>query len=311
MNNQYKDKLISTTIIEMNRMNQNQTRLIMKTTKDKDGNIIKTTYPPQYQQNKLNHRHNFDDVLKRIFCKALEQKWTGMERKIATYMYDNHHREYNFNIEDLDITMECDDPTSYICFINNDKWNVSYYFRHLDWEQQKTAVLEHTTENLCYFTPHSIFIHLEGQTLGTYEKDESDFVDTDTKCPLCLEDYCEEREADKLHNCGHKYCVDCIENAIDYGTCSICRMTTDIENEPEPITMEMIEELCGNEETELLVNLLKDNGVFELFIKYCIQGDGVSHILGYDGGEEDNEGNILLCRMDSYEKKTPNPAYNF
>jgi hypothetical protein len=283
----------------------------MKYKQDENGNVIKTTYPPHYQQNKQNHKHKFDKVMENLRRMALTRKWTGTEGHIADFVYNYYYKQYNCNIEDITISMENDDPTAYVCWIDNDKWSVCYYFRYLDEREQVETFSDYITQNLSRFDPEMIYQWFLGHFVWSGEIEPSNFEDTDTKCPLCLEDYCEERVADKLHNCGHKYCGDCIESALEYGTCSICRMTTtqEIEIDDEKLTFDKVKELCRNDETEILVGMLKDSGNFIDFRNNYMDDNEISHILGFDNFEhyydDFSEGmNILMSRMDIFERKT-------
>lgn len=309
-----------TTIREMNTTNQTAYKkipVIIK--KNKDGEITKTLYPVYYNLLKETHQETYKNVMNKIFYKAFTKKFECNNDKlqIAKHIYDTYYNEYKFDIDDVKITQEIGmfgEPYTYMCEINNDRWNVSYYITIAKYgEQLKSMMTEYVRENIAYFTPHTIWIHLQDYKMPTQEREASNFEDTDTKCPICLEDYCEDKECDKLHNCGHKYCVDCIEQVIDYGSCSICRETTEIDEEAYPLTKEDIENYCEDGDCETLINLLEDAGEMENFISYCADSDGYTHILGYESGTDfttdDGTEYILMCRLDAYEKKTNNTPY--
>lgn len=125
-------------------------------------------------------------------------------------------------------------------------------------------------ELICEITPHLIWIHLDGHQIESESVQQSAFEDTDTKCPICLEDYSDETEIYKcpLHNCGHNYCEGCVEQVISYGTCGICRESTNTETETFPITKEDIESLCDDKDSETLIKMLKDFHMYNQFKQY-------------------------------------------
>jgi hypothetical protein len=314
MNNQYKDISLDNIKKEMTETYKKIPVIIKK---NKDGEITKTIYPVYYNIQKAKHLENYKNVINKIFYKALQKRFTDpVERYISTHIYDTYYTEYKFDINDLSITKEYGEENRWIVNIDNDRWSVSYYIEIQKYGNPlKARLAEYVEENICYFQPHFIWIHLEGKVIQNGYKEESTFEDTDTKCPICLEDYDEDKECEKLQNCGHKYCVDCIDQVIEYGSCSICRETTDTHfyNE-DPITKEDIENLCEDGDSETLIEWLKEFDEWENFLSYTASADGYTHTLGYESGTDieltDGE-YILMCRLDAYEKKTPiNPYYN-
>jgi hypothetical protein len=283
--------------------------------KDKDGIITKTIYPVYYNLQKEKHLENYRSTLSKIFYKALIKRFSDpFEKKVIEHIYDTYHNEYKFDIDEITIEKLNDNPI-YNVFIENDKWSVSYEVEiQLYGDPLRNRLQLYINENLCYFQSHSIWIHLEGKSFADEEKEASSFEDTDTKCPICLEDYDDEKEHTSLHNCGHKYCVDCVDQVIEYGSCGICRMTTDINEDPIPITKEDIENLCEDEDSETLVNWLKHHNEYNNFCNYVRDSDGYTHILGFESGTdiemENGDEYILMCRLDEYEKKTPINPYN-
>lgn len=284
--------------------------------KDKNGAVIKAIYPAWYLNRKTEHKTKLDNTLKILFKEALMKRFTDpVEKKIAGHIYSNHYNHYKFDLCDLSISKEpdADDGLHYIVWIENAEWSVSYYVEVQKYGRQlKARLQEYVEENICYFDRHTLWIHLEDYKPPAEEKEPSTFEDTDTKCPICLEDYCDEKECDKLHNCGHKYCVDCIDQVIEFGKCSICRTSTEIDEETYGITEEDIDVLCDDEDPEPLVMLMNAAGQMENFCSYCANGDGYSHILGYEAEEDielDDGEYILMSRLDTYEHKAHTTHY--
>jgi hypothetical protein len=282
--------------------------------KNKDGELMKTIYPVYWNIQKEKHLENYKNVLNKLFVKSLQLKYkSDTDRNvIINHIYDTYYNEYKFNIEDITIIQEPrldGEPNCYMVDIDNDNWSVQYYIQIISYGQQLNRIMdEYIRENISYFQTHTIWIHLQDYHPPAEEIEPSNFEDTDTKCPICLEEYCEEKVCDKLHNCGHKYCVDCIDQVIEYGSCSICRTTTDINEEQFNLTIEDIENWKDEENNEKLIELLIDADEYEGFKDYCINSDGYTHLLRYESGTDftDHNGteNILMCRLDAYEKKT-------
>lgn len=282
--------------------------------KNKDGELIKTIYPVYWNIQKEKHLENYKNVLNKLFVKSLQMKYKSDTNRniIINHIYDTYYNEYKFNIEDIKITQEPrldGEPNSYMVDIDNDNWSVQYYIQIISYGQQLNRIMdEYIRENISYFQTHTIWIHLKDYKLPPTERPESEYEDDDIKCPICLEDYCEDKEYDKLHNCGHRFCVDCIDQVIDYGSCSICRTTTDIDEEQFELTIDDIENWKEDEDNEKLIQLLIDADEYEGFKDYCINSDGYTHLLGYESGtdfsDDDGSEKILMCRLDAYEKKT-------
>lgn len=283
--------------------------------RNKDGEITKTIYPVYWNIQKEKHLENYKNVLNKIYLKALQFKYKNDIYKltITNHIYDYYYNEYKFEVEDLTITQEprmFGEPYSYFADINNEKWSVLYYIEIEKYGQRLfNRVKEYVKENVALFDRHTLWIHLKDYKPPAEETEPSNFEDTETKCPICLEEFNdEEKPFDKLHNCGHKFCVDCIDQVIEYGSCSICRTTTDIEEEQFELTREDIDNWCDDEDNEQLYELLQDAGELTNFINYCVSLDGYTHLLGYETGTDftDDNGseNILMCRLDAYEKKT-------
>lgn len=291
--------------------------------RNSEGVITKTIYPMFYQIEKAKHYAEYIDVMKDITKYALMMRFKNGDMKcIARHIYERYYNDYNFNNEDLTIHQEprmFGEPYTYVAVINNENWNVSYYIEINRYgDQLKKRLTEYIKENIYCFNPHSIWIHLEDHKDILFEKEQreaSSFEDTDTKCPICLEEYCDEKECDKLHNCGHKYCVDCIDQVIEYGSCSICRETTDIEETGYETTEDDIRNWCEEGNDEMLWALLTDADEVENFVSYCADSDGYCHTLGFetecDMVDDNGDECLLMCRLDAYEKKTNNIPYTY
>lgn len=302
------------TIRQMNTSKNTYKKIPVIFKKNKDGELVKTIYPAYWNIQKETHLENYKNVLNKIFLKALQFKYKNDIHKltIMNHIYDNYYNEYKFNVEDIKITQEprmYGEPYSYFADINNEKWSVLYYIEIMKYgEALGRRTEEYIRENLSLFDRHSIWIHLQDYKPPAEEKEPSNFEDTETKCPICLEVFDENKVCDKLHNCGHKFCVDCIQQVIDYGSCSICREPTEIEEEQYELTKEDIDNWCDDEDSETLYELLKDAGEWRNFNNYVVSLDGYTHLLGYETGTDftDDNGceNILMCRLDAYEKKT-------
>lgn len=284
-------------------------------TKKNDKGVIRVIYPAAYVERKTQHKAKLDNTLNILFKGALVKRFKDpVEKKIAGHIYDEHYSKYKFGLDDLSISREPweDDEMRYIATIQNDKWFVAYYIEILKYGRPiKERMREYVAENICYFNRNLIFRHLEDYRPPSEEKAPSTFEDNNTKCPICLDEYNDEKEYDKLHNCGHKYCVDCIEQAIKFGKCCICRISTDIE-ETFGITEEDIDNLCDDDDAETLTKLLEEFGEFDNFCAYCAGADGYCHTLGYETEEDielENGTHILMCRLDTYEHKTPTLNY--
>lgn len=283
--------------------------------KNKDGELIKTIYPVYWNIQKEKHLENYKNVLNKLFVKSLQMKYKSDRDKnvIINHIYDTYYNEYKFNVEDIKITQEIreyGEPYCYMVDIDNENWSVQYYIEILPYGNKLNEKFdEYLKENISYFNRDSIWIHLRDYKLPPTERPESEYQDDDTKCPICLNDYEEDDlECEKLHNCGHKYCVNCIDQVIEYGSCSICRETTDTTEEQFELTKEDIENWADDEDNDQLINLLKDAGEYENFKHYCIGYDGYTHLLGFETGTDFQDDNgadmILMCRLDAYEKKT-------
>ena len=303
------------TIREMNTSKNTYKKIPVIFKKNKDGELVKTIYPAYWNIQKETHLENYKNVLNKIFMKALQFKYNRDTHReaIINHIYDTYYNEYKFNVEDITIKQDIrmyGEPYCYSVDIENDRWSVQYNIEIVKYgEQLYDKTTEYIKENLSLFDRHTIWIHLQDYKLPAEEREPSDFEDTETKCPICLDDFNdEEKPCDKLHNCGHKFCVDCIQQVIDYGSCSICRETTEIEEEQYELTKEDIDNWCDDEDSEKLYQLLTDANEWSNFVKYCISLDGYTHLLGYETGTDftDDKGieNILMCQLSAYEKKT-------
>ena len=233
--------------------------------KNKDGELIKTLYPVYWNIQKEKHLKNYKNVLNKIFVKSLQLKYKSNIHKnaIINHIYDTYYNEYKFNIEDVKIDKDYDEP-NYFIEIDNEDWSVQYSILIVPYGYKLDEIVdEYVKENISYFNRETIWIHLKDYKFPIEDREKSDFEDTNTKCPICLDDYCEEKECDELHNCGHKYCVDCIEQVIEYGSCSICRETTDTEDKSFELTFNDIKFLADNFENEKLIQLLKDEEEYD------------------------------------------------
>ena len=245
------------------------------------------------------HFEIYKNVLNKLSVKSLQLKYKNDRDKnvIINHIYDTYYNECKFNIEDIIIIQEIKEPNCYMVYIDNDNLSVQYFIQTASYGQQLNTIIdEHFKEHISYFETNSIWKYLRNYNLPSTDTEPSNFEDTDTKCPICLDDYCKEKLSDKLYNCGHKYCVDCIDQVIEYATCSICRETTVINKE---LTIDDIEYWQSEENKEKLIQLLIDAGEYDNFKDYCINSDGYTHLLGYDSGtdftDDDGTDKILMC----------------
>ncbi|EDW47753.1 GM20261 [Drosophila sechellia] len=81
----------------------------------------------------------------------------------------------------------------------------------------------------CRFNVSTEIIDLcspEKQSVKRLRRDLGDLEDTPYKCPICMENV--RRRQPAATPCGHVFCIDCIQKAIeDFKKCPMCEDTTE------------------------------------------------------------------------------------
>jgi hypothetical protein len=181
------------------------------------------------------------------------------------------------------------------------------YIRILTDEEAYSDLEEYVVDNICEFSPASIFHNLAFAKRvkgylppADYEPEEPETKFENQHCPVCMSGYTENADEvveDEVHmgcwgSCGHKICVPCYGRVIasDISRCPECRAEWVCPDDYADgceiyYTVDDIRDLCDVEDAETLIDLL-DIGNFAHFVR---QQDGYAHTLGYSD-EEFEEG---------------------
>lgn len=287
--------------------------------------ITKAIYPQWYRTTKDEHNKKYKKVMSEIF-EETTIFWTMKDHSeneydkevFARMIYNIRGHQYMINPWDMIVEQTADTDTGYRTYkatIDNERWGLTFSGRICPYDDDRLfeEVKEYVIENISSFTPEGIWRHLKDidipQEIQPIE--ESTYEDTDTRCPICLNDYDDEDYCPhKLYRCGHKYCGDCIEGIREYGSCGICRCPTSTEQEEEMLSLsiEDVEDLCEANDDHTLLHWFNTGDCLDEYVNYCIDSDGYAGLLGFDyerdyWGEDGNADGFIFANMDEYESR--------
>jgi len=284
--------------------------------------ITKAIYPQWYRTMKDDHNKKYKKVMNDLDEESMifwtKVKDNNEKDQFARMIYNIRGHQYMIDPWDMKVEQTADTDNgyrTYLATIDNEKWRVSFSGRVCpdDDETLFNEAKEYIVENISTFTPLGIWNHLKDIEIPQQveEIEESTYEDTDTKCPICLNDYDEEDHTpQKLYRCGHKYCDECFEGIQNYGSCGICRCPTSLEQEEEmlSLSLEDVEDLCDANDDVQLLHWFATGDCLDEYVNYCIDSDGYAGLLGFDyerdfwGGDGGNDG-FIFANLDEYESK--------
>lgn len=256
-----------------------------------------------YYKNYLTDEKN-DLLYNALFIKFKASVNHKVIRKIidmceSNYGYKDFHPDL-LCVDDFEIENEYDN--CYIVSVPNSRYNpnkpdvannqshtrvrVEYYNEN----ELELKTREYVSEYIQYFNRIIVFNNLKPDIYKEVieyddEEEEPEKVFDNDSCPVCLECY-DDDIIKKVACCGHTTCNSCYNHIIhsNNSRCPNCReVWDDATNEPEYIEWELddIEELCDNEDNEMLNEIIDINGVAD----DAIMSDGYAQTLGYDDYE--------------------------
>ena len=232
-----------------------------------------------YNKRYLNKEKLFYNALFIKYHKTVNHK---VIRKIIE-MFENNE---GFRCFDLDfcgvneININKENDNSYIVSIYNYKYeNNRFGDIHSERTDLKFTVYTEAeimtiydfmiNNNIHIFDPKLLYYSIKKDTYKQIIKYKPEKVFNNDCCPVCLDDYNNNK---KISQCGHTICMKCYDFIINSNKpkCPECRTKWSKKQEDEYIeyTLEDIEELCENKDDETLhkiidINELKDNTLSE------------------------------------------------
>ena len=284
--------------------------------------ITKAIYPQWYRTTKDEHNKKYKKVMTELDEESMifwtKVKDNNEKNQFARMIYNIRGHQYMIDPWDMKVEQTADTDNGYRTYsatIDNERWRVSFSGRVCpdDDETLFNEAKEYVVENISTFTPLGIWNHLKDIEIPQEVEpiEESTYEDTDTKCPICLNDYDEEDHTpQKLYRCGHKYCDECFEGIQNYGSCGICRCPTSLEQEEEmlSLSLEDVENMCEANDDFQLLHWFATGDCLDEYVNYCIDSDGYAPILGFDyerdfWGEDGGNDGFIFANLDDYESK--------
>lgn len=277
------------------------------------------------------NQFNINNEVEEIFFNALFIKYKNtINHKIIRKIINMFESSYGYKVLTLneieleDIKIEkIDDENTYKLIVPNINYKpnkpttsnncISYEFilEYYTPDELEEKTIEYIKENIHYFNPNCLFDNIK-EGVYKYEVESEDVSDEEEEpekifdnecCPVCLEEYNDNK---KVGCCGHTICEDCYNHIINSNKqkCPECRAdwqhTYHIDSEKVEFELSDIQELCDNEDYAVLNDIIDIEGLCENVVNV----DGYAHTLGYDDdefiddvkyiGESDTDYHILV-----------------
>lgn len=208
--------------------------------------------------------------------------------KIKKSNEDNHFlyldNEYELTIPNIKYN-----PNKSICSSN--KYEHSIILEHYTESELSDKTKEYIRENIHYFN-HQIIFDCIKDDVYKYEIDSEDISEEEEEeepekiydnesCPVCLEEYNDNK---RIGCCGHIVCQSCYDHITDSNNsrCPECRedwtITHHINSEKVEFELDDIRELCDSENYETLNQIINIDELCDRVVSV----DGYADILGYD-----------------------------